>query len=45
MMAISIIFGLLGATVLPLGVVPVPYSLFFGVRFDGSSQLDSPRSR
>ena len=34
-MAISIIFGLLGATVLTLGVVPVLYSLLFGVRFDG----------
>ena len=34
-MAIAIIFGLLGATVLTLGVVPVLYSLFFRVRFDG----------
>ncbi len=34
-MAIAIIFGLLGATVLTLGVVPVFYSLFFRVRFDG----------
>ncbi|MCY3813594.1 MAG: efflux RND transporter permease subunit, partial [Gammaproteobacteria bacterium] len=33
-MAIAIIFGLLGATVLTLGVVPVLYSLFFRVRFD-----------
>jgi multidrug efflux pump subunit AcrB len=32
-MAIAIIFGLLFATVLTLGVVPVLYSLFFGVRF------------
>ncbi len=34
-LAIAIIFGLLGATVLTLGVVPVLYSLFFRVRFDG----------
>ena len=34
-MAIAIIFGLLGATVLTLGVVPVLYSLFFRVRFEG----------
>ena len=34
-MAVSIIFGLLFATVLILGVVPILYSLFFGVRFDG----------
>ena len=34
-MAIGIIFGLLGATMLTLGVVPVLYSLFFRVRFDG----------
>ena len=33
-MAIAIIFGLLGATVLTLGVVPVLYSLLFRVRFD-----------
>ena len=33
-MAIAIIFGLLGATTLTLGVVPVLYSLFFRVRFD-----------
>ncbi|MEM9385691.1 MAG: efflux RND transporter permease subunit [Pseudomonadota bacterium] len=32
-MAISIIFGLLFATVLTLGVVPLLYSLFFGVSF------------
>jgi len=32
-MAISIIFGLLFATVLTLGLVPVLYSLFFRVRF------------
>ncbi len=32
-MAIAIIFGLLGATVLTLGVVPILYSIFFGVRF------------
>ena len=34
-MAIAIIFGLLGATTLTLGVVPVLYSLLFRVRFDG----------
>ncbi|MCY3596084.1 MAG: efflux RND transporter permease subunit, partial [Rhodospirillales bacterium] len=34
-MAIAIIFGLLGATFLTLGVVPVLYSLLFRVRFDG----------
>ncbi len=34
-MAVSIIFGLLFATVLTLGVVPILYSVFFGVRFDG----------
>jgi multidrug efflux pump subunit AcrB len=32
-MAIAIIFGLIFATVLTLGVVPVLYSLFFGVKF------------
>jgi len=32
-MAISIIFGLLFATVLTLGLVPILYSLFFRVRF------------
>ena len=31
-MAVAIIFGLLFATVLTLGVVPVLYSLFFRVR-------------
>ena len=29
------IIGLLGATALTLGVVPILYSLFFPVRFDG----------
>ena len=33
-MAVSIIFGLLFATVLTLGVVPILYSVFFGVRFN-----------
>ena len=33
-MAVSIIFGLLFATVLTLGLVPILYSVFFGVRFD-----------
>ena len=32
-MAIAIIFGLLFATVLTLGVVPILYSVFFGVKF------------
>lgn len=39
-MAIAIIFGLLFATVLTLGFVPVAYSLFYGVdfrRFDDAS--------
>lgn len=34
-MAITIMFGLLFATVLTLGVVPVLYSLFFRVSFEG----------
>jgi multidrug efflux pump subunit AcrB len=34
-MAIAIIFGLLFATLLTLGVVPILYSLFFRVRFKG----------
>ena len=34
-MAISIIFGLIFATVLTLGFVPVLYSLFFRVSFKG----------
>jgi multidrug efflux pump subunit AcrB len=34
-LAISIIFGLVFATVLTLGVVPVLYSLFFRVKFKG----------
>ena len=33
-MAVAIIFGLVFATVLTLGVVPILYSLLFGVRFD-----------
>ena len=33
-MAIAIIFGLVFATVLTLGVVPVLYTLFFGVKYD-----------
>ena len=36
-LAIAIIFGLIFATVLTLGVVPVLYSLFFRVRFNGFS--------
>ena len=32
-MAIAIIFGLTFATVLTLGIVPILYSLFFGVRW------------
>ena len=34
-MAVTIIFGLLCATALTLGVVPLLYSLFFGVTFKG----------
>ena len=34
-MAIAIIFGLLFSTMLTLGVVPIVYSLFFRVRFQG----------
>lgn len=34
-MAIAIIFGLLFATVFTLGIVPVLYSLFFGVSYKG----------
>ncbi|NNF84569.1 MAG: efflux RND transporter permease subunit [Deltaproteobacteria bacterium] len=34
-MAISIIFGLIFATLLTLGMVPVLYSLFFRVNFKG----------
>jgi len=34
-MAIAIIFGLVFATVLTLGVVPVLYSLFFKVKYTG----------
>jgi multidrug efflux pump subunit AcrB len=32
-MAIALIFGLLFATMLTLGVVPILYSLFFRVRY------------
>jgi len=35
-MAIAIIFGLLFATALTLGVVPILYSLFFRVKFQAS---------
>ncbi len=38
-MAIAIIFGLLFATVLTLGAVPILYSLFFRIRFDGFRYL------
>jgi multidrug efflux pump subunit AcrB len=34
-MAVAIMFGLLVATVLTLGVVPTLYSLFFRVRYKG----------
>ena len=34
-MAIAIIFGLLFATLLTLGIVPILYSLFFRVNFRG----------
>ena len=33
-MAVAIIFGLIFATVLSLGIVPILFSLLFGVRFD-----------
>ena len=33
-MAVAILFGLLFATVLTLGVVPTLYSLFYRVRYD-----------
>ena len=33
-MAVAIIFGLIFATVLTLGIVPILYALLFGVRFD-----------
>ncbi|MGM0471517.1 MAG: efflux RND transporter permease subunit [Bacillota bacterium] len=40
-MAIAIIFGLAFATVLTLGIVPVLYSIFYGVEFDNYTyQLD-----
>jgi multidrug efflux pump subunit AcrB len=35
-MAVAIMFGLLFATGLTLGVVPILYSLFFKVSFKGS---------
>ncbi len=45
-MAISIIFGLLCATVLTLGVVPVLYAVFFNKEFtegdDGIASVDRP---
>jgi multidrug efflux pump subunit AcrB len=34
-MAVSIIFGLLFATMLTLGVVPILYSIFFRVKYPG----------
>ena len=34
-MAVTIIFGLVFATVLTLGIVPVLYSVFFRVSFKG----------
>jgi multidrug efflux pump subunit AcrB len=36
-MAIAIIFGLIFATLLTLGLVPVLYALFFRVNFKGFS--------
>ena len=33
-MAVAIIFGLVFATVLTLGIVPILYALLFGIRFD-----------
>jgi multidrug efflux pump subunit AcrB len=35
-MAIAIIFGLLFATLLTLGLVPVLYAVFFRVRVEGA---------
>ncbi|MEM9556027.1 MAG: efflux RND transporter permease subunit [Acidobacteriota bacterium] len=43
-MAISIIFGLLFATALTLGVVPVLYSVFFRVDFSGGETGDESES-
>jgi multidrug efflux pump subunit AcrB len=42
-MAVAIIFGLIFATALTLGVVPILYSLFYRVRFDGVRQAQWPR--
>ncbi len=41
-MAISIIFGLIFATLLTLGLVPVLYALFFRVSFKGFRHLAGP---
>jgi len=41
-LAISIIFGLLFATLLTLGVVPLLYSIFFRVRFKGFGYTAEP---
>ena len=40
-MAVSIIFGLLFATLLTLGVVPVLYSIFFGVSFNNYAHQEA----
>ncbi len=40
-MAIAIIFGLVFATALTLGLVPVLYSLMFRVRFRGDAGVES----
>jgi multidrug efflux pump subunit AcrB len=43
-MAVTIIFGLLGGTLLTLGVVPVLYALFYGVQLTSmpeAKEMDS----
>ncbi len=40
-MAVSIIFGLGFATLLTLVILPVAYSVLYGVRFDGKQQLET----
>ena len=42
-MAIAILFGLLFATALTLGVVPVLYAIFFGVSYKGFQWSADPR--
>ncbi|MDD3154031.1 MAG: efflux RND transporter permease subunit [Victivallaceae bacterium] len=43
-MAATIMFGLIGATVLTLLAVPVLYALFFGLPSDGAAQLKNASS-